>query len=337
MRLALALLLLPLACLAQGDGRIVLQGAGATFPAPLYKKWIAEYGKLDPKVVIDYRDVGSGEGTRRFLDRAVDFGASDSALSDEQLASAVDAKLVPTTAGMIVLAYHLPGFAGTLKLPRAVYPEIFAGRIDKWNDPRIQAANPGMALPDRQTVLAVRLDSSGTTFAFTNHLVAASEAWRRAGSGPSSLVGWKGNAMLARGNEGVAALVKRNPWTIGYVEFGYAKRLGLAMAALENRAGRFVEPGPAAGEAALAASLAEVPANLRVFVPDPGGEGSYPIVSLTWLLLRQKNPEPARADALRRFVDWGLTDGQAQGGPLGYVALPPGLVERARAVARGIE
>jgi phosphate transport system substrate-binding protein len=322
---------------SQQEQKILLRGAGATFPAPLYKKWIAEFARAEPKTAIDYKDVGSGEGAKRFLDKSVDFGASDAGLSDEQFARAGDAKLVPTTAGMIALVYNLPGLAGPLKLPRAVYPEILAGRITKWNDARIQAANPGLKLPNREIVLAVRLDASGTTFAFTNHLHAISETWRQPSLGVRNLVAWNGLALLARGNEGVAASVQRSNWTLGYVEYGYAKRLGLAIAQLENKAGKYLEPSAASGAAAIAANLNEVPANLRVYLPDPAGEESYPIVSLTWLLVRERYAEPAKAEALKRFVEWALTTGQPFGAELGFVPLPPGLVERARAVARAIQ
>jgi len=163
-----ALLAFVLAGTVFAQDKIMVRGAGATFPAPLYKKWIAEYAKAEPKTVIDYKEVGSGEGQKRFLERTVDFGASDAALSDEQLARAGDAKLLPATAGMVVFAYNLPGLAAPLKLPRSVYPEMFAGRVARWNDARIAAANPGLKLPDRTITLAVRLDSSGTTYAFTN-------------------------------------------------------------------------------------------------------------------------------------------------------------------------
>ncbi|HKA46477.1 MAG TPA: phosphate ABC transporter substrate-binding protein PstS [Burkholderiales bacterium] len=314
---------------AGAQSKVVLRGAGATFPAPLYKKWVSEYVKAEPTVAIDYRDVGSGEGTKRFLAGSVDFGASDAGLSDEELARG--AKLLPTTAGLIALAYNLPGYSAPLRLPRTVYPEIFAGRIKKWNDPRILAANPELKVGDRDITLAVRLDASGTTYAFTNHLTALTKGWRA-----DTLVGWPGRAMLARGNEGVAAAVQRNAWTIGYVEYGYAKRLGLKAALLENKEGKFVEPSAASGEATIASNLNEVPASLRVFMPDPAGEGSYPMIALTWLLVRERYDDPAKAEAIRRFAEWALTAGQPYSGELGFVPLPQGLIERARAVAREI-
>jgi phosphate transport system substrate-binding protein len=238
---------------------------------------------------------------------------------------------------MIAIVYNLPAIGGRLKLSRSTLVDLMNGRIPKWDDARISSVNPDLKFRPRDVVLAVRLDSSGTTYALTNHLSAISERWRRANGAPSNTVDWQGAAMRARGNEGVAALIKRNPWTIGYVEYGYAKRLGLEVALIENKAGEFVEPSAESGAAAITANLKAVPANLRAFLPDPEGEASYPIVSLTWLLLREQYPDPAKADALKRFVDWALTSGQPYGVELGFVPLPEGLVERARASARAIK
>lgn len=317
-------------------GKVLLNGAGATFPAPLYKKWITEYAKVDPSTVIDYKSVGSGEGMKRFLANAVDFGASDAALSDEQIASAKNgALLVPATAGMVVLAYNLPGLGGPLKLSRTTYVDLLAGKIPKWNDARIQAINPNLKLPNRNIVVVARQDGSGTTFALTNHLNTI-ERWRAAGRGFGSQVSWHGNVMLAPGNEGVSARIKISEGSIGYVEYGFAKRLGLPMAHLENSAGRYIEPTAESGQAALAASLDRLPTNLRIFIPDPKGENSYPIVSLSWLLLHGRYGDTTRAAALKRFLGWALTTGQAYGAEFGYIPLPPGLLERSLAAAQAV-
>ena len=303
----------------------------------MYKKWIAEYAKANPGAAIDYKEVGSGEGVKRFVDNAVDFGASDSAMSDEQIARVKSGvTLVPATAGMVVLAYNLPGLGGPLKLSRSIYLDLLAGRLAKWTDPRIQRANPEIKLPNRNIVLAVRLDSSGTTFALTNHLNAMGPSWRDYGKGVGTTASWSGNAMLARGNEGVAALIKISEGSIGYVEYSFAKRLGLPMAHLENKAGRHVEPNAVSGRAALA-NLKDIPGNLRIFLPDPEGEDSYPIVSLTWLLLYSRYPDPGKSAALKRFVNWALTDGQSLGGELGYCALPADLAERAKAAVDAVQ
>lgn len=322
---------------ADAGSKLMLRGAGATFPAPLYKKWISEYAKANPGIAIDYRDVGSGEGQKRFVDESVDFGASDAALSDEQIAKVkAGAALIPATAGMVVLAYNLPGLNGPLKLSRTTYVDLLAGRIPKWNDARIQAINPELKLPNKNVVLVARQDSSGTTFALTNHLAAISGKWNEAGRGVGNVVAWNGNVMLARGNEGVAARIKVSDGAIGYVEYGFAKRLKLSMAELENKNGQYVAPNAASGQAAIAANLKRIPANLRAYLPDPEGDAAYPIVSLSWLLLYERYADANKGAALKRFVSWALTDGQSLGGDLGYIALPGDLIERSKAAAEAI-
>jgi len=307
---------------APGKG-MLLQGAGATFPAPLYQRWIDAYRKERPEVQITYDAIGSGDGIKRLIANQVDFAASDRAMSDEQIAQVSrGVQLVPATAGMVVLAYNVKGVEEALRLPRDVYVDIFAGKIRRWNDPRIQQANPGLQLPDRDVTIVARLDSSGTTYAFTNHLSAISAAWRDRGPGTGTVVDWPGNAMVARGNEGVASRIRISDGAIGYVEYGIAKRAGLSMAQLENRAGQYVRPSERSGQLAFVSNREKMPDNLRAFVPDPDGEGSYPIVTLSWLLLYQNYPSPERAAALKNFVDWGLTQGQTYSGELGYLSLP---------------
>ncbi len=311
--------------------RVALRGAGATFPAPLYRKWIDVYTRANPNVAIEYQDVGSGEGIKLFLDNAVDFGASDSALNDEQIQQAkAGATLVPATAGVIVLAYNLPDVEGTLKLSREVYADIFLGKIREWNDSRIQALNPGLKLPQQTITLIARQDSSGTTYALTSHLSTISEAWRK-GPGTGKVVNWPGVSMTARGNEGVAGRIKRSWGSLGYVEYGFAKRLDLPVIHLQNKAGTFVEPSLNSGQAALAASVGQIPSNLRVFLPDPEGKDSYPIVTFTWLLLYDQYPDQRKATALKGFVNWALIDGQRYGADEGYIPLPDGVATLARA------
>ena len=311
---------------------IVLAGAGATFPAPLYKQWIAAYRKVEPTVVLDYKAVGSGEGVKRFLADSVDFGASDAALSDEQIAAAPrGAVLVPATAGLIALVYNLPGLNGPLQLRRDTYAALLMGRIPRWNDARIQATNPGLNLPDREIVLVARLDSSGTTYALTNHLSAASTQWRDRGPGTGKIVRWPTGTMLVRGNEGVAARVKLSVGSIGYVEFSFAKHLGLPVAHLENKEGHYVAPGDGVGEATLAANLARIPVNLRIFIPDPDGADAYPIVSFSWLLLKERYTDQVKGQALKRFVNWGLQEGQQMSSELGFIRLPSDMVTRSQA------
>jgi phosphate transport system substrate-binding protein len=323
---------------APPGSKVSLRGAGATFPAPLYEKWIQAYRQRAPEVTISYDPVGSGEGQRRFLAEAVDFGASDSALSDEQMARVkAGARLVPVTAGIVVLAYNLPGLGGTLKLSRDVYTDIFAGRIRTWNDPRIRTANPELNLPNRSVAIVARQDASGTTFAFTNHMSAISEGWRDRGPGVGNLVDWRGAAMLVRGNEGVAGRIKVSEGALGYIEYHFAKRLGLSMALIQNRKGRYVEPSDRSGQIALASTAGQIPSNLRLFLPDPEGEESYPIVTYSWLLLYGRYPDRDKISALRKFVTWSLGEGQAYSRDLGYIPLPPEVTSLSLAALDRIE
>jgi phosphate transport system substrate-binding protein len=334
-----AVLVAPGAFAQSGDGKaLMLQGAGATFPSPLYKKWIAAYGKVEPGTAIDYKVVGSGEGVKRFLADSVDFGASDAAMTDDQIASAKQgAVLVPATAGLIVLTYNLPGLNGPLKLNRDTYVALLMGKIPRWNDARIQATNPGLNLPDREIILVARQDSSGTTFALTNHLSAVSPLWRDRGPGTGKVVAWPNNTMMVRGNEGVASRVKLSVGSIGYVEYSFAKQLGMPTAQLENKDGRFIVPSDSVGEATLAANLNRIPANLRVFIPDPDGADSYPIVTFSWLLLKEKNADPARREALKRFVNWSLAEGQSFSNELGFIRLPADVAERSKAALTRVQ
>jgi phosphate transport system substrate-binding protein len=316
---------------------LVLHGAGATFPAPLYKKWIGVFTAQNPDISIEYQEVGSGEGVRRFLAQSVDFGASDGALTDEQMAKvAAGVRLVPATAGLVVLAYNLPGLGGDLKLSREAYADIFLRRIQKWNDSRIQALNPGLKLPNLSIVIAARKDSSGTTFAVSNHLSAISSAWRD-GPGVGFVIDWSNRAMLARGNEGVAALVKNGVGALGYVEYGFAERLRLPMAQLQNRAGEYVAPNVHNGQATLARNARSMPENLRLYLPDPEGAESYPILSLSWLLLYERYPDQRKGAAIKRFVSWGLTGGQSYSADLGYITLPPEVAALSRAALERVQ
>ena len=308
--------------------KLKIAGAGATFPYPLYKEWVQDYNKAHKDLEISYDPVGSGEGVKRFIKEEVDFGASDAAMTDEEMARvARKVKLIPATAGIIVLAYNLKGVKGVLKLPREVYVAMFAGDIKKWDDPRIKQANPDLNLPSLDIILVGRAEGSGTTFAFTNHLSAVSKVWRDRGPGVGKVVGWPAHAMLARGNEGVAGRVKITDGAIGYMEYGYALRADLPMAALENKAGKFITPSATAGQATLINTQNDMPENLRMFFPDPPGEDSYPMVTYSWLLLYGSYPDQKKAGALKNFVKWGLTDGQKYAESLGYISLPPRIRE----------
>jgi phosphate transport system substrate-binding protein len=308
------------------DQVVMLRGAGSTFAAPLYKKWIEEYAVAHRGVTISYDAVGSGEGVKRFLDRAVDFAGSDEVLSDNELAKIPGALMLPITAGMITIAYNIPGVNSEIKLPRDVYVDIFVRKIRKWDDSRIAAANPGIAFPHRDIALVVRRDSSGTTAAFTNHLATISSSWRAAGMDVGKFVEWPGAVLSAPGNEGVAARIRLNEGSIGYVEYWFAQRLGLRMAALANKAGNFITPTAHAGELALSGRVAQVQ-ELAASVADPSGADAYPLVSYSWMLAYAQYADQAKATVLREFAGWSLSDrGQDFGAQLGYLPLSPDVL-----------
>lgn len=309
--------------------RADIQGAGATFPGPLYQKWIAEYAKEQPTPSLGYDEIGSGGGIKRFIAEEVEFGGSDAAMKDEEIAKVErGVKLIPATAGMVVIAANLPEVNGTpLKLSREAYVDIFLGKIAFWDDERITKDNPDLALPHKSITTVVRRDSSGTTYAFTNHLSAVSSEWRDQGPGTGKLMDWPGNAVTGNGNEGVARRIQITDYSIGYVEYGFAKRLGIPMAHLENRRGQFIAPSDASGRQTLYNAVSEMPENLRLFIPDPGGNGDYPIITFSWLMLYGSSPDAAKTEALKRFVRWGLTEGQKHSVALGYVPLPENVIE----------
>ncbi|HEV3272705.1 MAG TPA: phosphate ABC transporter substrate-binding protein PstS [Candidatus Methylacidiphilales bacterium] len=321
-------------CSVQAD-TITLNASGATFPAPIYNRWFAEYSTAHPDVHINYQGVGSGAGIKSFTGDLTDFGASDAAMTDAEMAKVTDGGVVllPMTAGSIVLSYNVPGVTGAIQLPRDVYPAIFLGTITKWNDPKIVAANPGVTMPDLPITVAYRADGSGTTFNFTSHLAAISADFKaKVGSGKAVKfpVGVGG-----KGNDGVAALIKQTPGTIGYVEYGYAMKTNLPMATLQNQAGKFVAPSPDSGSAALA--QVDLPANLRAFVTDPTGDASYPMVTFTWWLCHTTYTKPGVADAIKALATWCLTDGQKLAPDLGYLPLPASVVTKVQAAVSTIK
>jgi phosphate transport system substrate-binding protein len=305
---------------------VLLRGAGSTFAAPLYKRWIEEYAVTRPSVAIAYEAVGSGEGVRRFLADAVDFAGSDETLPDSDSAKAGGAIMMPATAGMIVIAYNIPGVTSEIKLPRDVYVDIFAGAIRRWDDPRIKAVNPGINFPPREITIVARQDRSGTTAAFTRHLDAVGPAWRGHGMQVGNAIDWPKGTTLAPGNEGVAVKIPTVEGSIGYVEFWFAQRLGLRMAALQNRAGKFITPTPLAGDLALSGRVAQV-TKLEASVADPATPAAYPIPSFSWVFLYPGYLDKAKAGALRDFAQWGLSQ-QAQdyAAQIGYLALPADVI-----------
>ncbi len=303
---------------------ITLQGTGATFPAPLYQRWFKEYNQMHPDVQINYQALGSGAGIKQFQQGLVDFGASDAAMTDAEIAAVKNGVvLLPMTAGSIVLTYNLPGVS-ELMLPRDAYVGIFLGKITKWNDPVIAKANPGATLPDTAITVVTRSDGSGTTFVFTSHLSAISPDWQKgpgAGKSVSFPVGVAG-----KGNPGVTALIKQTPGAIGYVEYGYAKQTAMPMAVLENKSGKFIKPDLASGQKALAG--VELPANMRAWITDPVAADAYPIVTYTWLLCYKKYQDPKTAEALKAVIRYGLSKGQSFSAELGYIPLPADTVNQ---------
>jgi phosphate transport system substrate-binding protein len=316
-------------------GDVSLTASGATFPAPLYQRWFAEYNKLHSDVRVNYEGNGSGAGIKSFTDGLTDFGASDAAMSDKEIAAVKSGGvlLLPMTAGSIVVSYNLPGVTQSIQLPRDVYPAIFMGTITRWNDPKIVAANPGVTLPDMPITVASRADGSGTTYNFSGHLSAISADFK-AKIGQGKQVKFPGVA--GKGNDGVAALIKQTPGTVGYVEYGYAQNIKLPMATLQNQAGKYVAPTPDSGSAALA--QVPLPDNLRAFITDPSGDTSYPIVTYTWWLVHSDNSaKPGVADAIKALATYCLTDGQKLSPELGYLPLPDVVVTKVQAAVAQIK
>ena len=310
----------------EGGNSVSLAGAGASFPAPLYQRWFSEYNKEHPNVKVSYQSVGSGAGVEQFTQGTVDFGASDVAMKDEEIAAVEKGvAMLPMTAGSIVLAYNLPG-VDELRFSRQVYTDILLGKITKWNDPAIAAINEGVNLPDSNITVVYRSDGSGTTGVFTKHLSAISPEWaEKVGSGKT--VEWP-TGIGAKGNEGVTAQIVQTEGSLGYIEYGYAKQQDITTATLENKAGNYANPSGEAASNAL--SAVTLPDNLRAFVTDPEGENSYPIVTYTWLLVYENHDDPQKVQALKDVVNWSLTDGQAYAEELGYIPLPNNVVEKVR-------
>jgi phosphate transport system substrate-binding protein len=319
-----------------GETVVTLHGAGSTFAAPLYKKWIDEYGVSHRNIAISYDAVGSGEGVKRFLAGTVDFAGSDEILSESEAAKIPSAIMLPTTAGMIALAYNIPGVNSEIKLPRDVYVDIFAAKIRKWDDPRIQAANPGLLFPHRDIALVARQDGSGTTAAFTSHLAAIGPGWQAAGMSVGKIIDWPAGILVASGNEGVAARIKMSEGSIGYVEYWFAQRLGLRMAALQNKAGAYITPTEHSGELALSGRVAQVK-ELAASVADPAGAGAYPITTYSWMFLYGHYADQAKGAAVRDFALWGLSQaGQNYGAQLGYLPLSDDVIDIGKQALDGL-
>ncbi|BAZ54263.1 phosphate ABC transporter periplasmic phosphate-binding protein (plasmid) [Nostoc sp. NIES-4103] len=331
----IALSLSVAACTADSRNtkHVSLVGAGASFPAPLYQRWVLDYNQQNPNVEINYQSIGSSAGVQHFINGTVDFAASDVAITKEQAAQINRGVIaLPITAGSIVLGYNL-NLPNNLKLPRQVYIDIFLGKITNWNHPQIALANPGVKLPDLPIVVVHRTDGSGTTSMLTQHLSAISPEWKsKVGAGKS--VAWP-VGIGAKGNEGVTAQIQQILGAIGYVEYVYATRNQLSLAALENKSGNYIMPTPESAAKTLEA--VKLPAdNLIAFITDPMGNQSYPIVTYTWLLTYHQYQDPVKAQALKNFIDWALTEGQKSSLELGYLPLSKKVVVQVQSAANKI-
>ncbi|MEP6507767.1 MAG: phosphate ABC transporter substrate-binding protein PstS [Gemmatimonadales bacterium] len=299
-----------------------LTGAGATFPAPIYSKWFAEYA-TKTGVKINYQAIGSGGGIRQLSEATVDFGASDSPMKDEEITKAKGPVLhIPTVLGAVALTYNLPEVTTQLKLTGDVVASIFMGKITKWNDPAIAALNPGVKLPATDVLVVHRSDGSGTTFVFTDYLTAVSKAWA-AGPGKGKEIPWP-VGLGGKGSDGVAGQVKQTPGGIGYVELAYATQNKLTYATIRNAAGKFVAPSPAGVTAAAAAVAEKLPANTdyRLSIVNAPGADAYPISSFTWILVYKNQADAAKGKKLVDFLRWALTDGEKEATSLDYAPLP---------------
>jgi phosphate transport system substrate-binding protein len=306
----------------------LINGAGATFPYPIYSKWFDEFHKKHPEAEINYQSIGSGGGIRQVLEGTVDFGASDGPMTDEQLSQAKTPILhLPTVLGAVVATYNLPGVQ-KLKLTPEVLAGIFLGKITAWNDPALVKENPGVSLPAVPIVPVHRSDGSGTSFVFTDYLAKVSPEWEKT-VGRGTSVNWP-VGIGGKGNEGVTGLVKQTPNSIGYVELVYALQNNIAYADVRNRAGRYVPPSLASVTAAAAAAAAKMPPDFRVSITDAASPDAYPISSFTWLLIPSRIADKTKGEIIKQFLGWMLTDGQAMTTPLNYAPLPPAVIEMER-------
>ena len=337
---SLALIPLFVACAGGGDGKsdsasstgVALTGAGATFPQPIYGKWFHDYATATG-VQINYQSIGSGGGIKQLQEGIVDFGASDSPMTDAEIAAAKHGNVLhfPTVMGAVVITYNLPNVTAPLRLTGQEIADIFNGTITKWNDARLAALNPSVKLPPDDILVVHRSDGSGTTYIFTDYLQAASKTWSTDAGGPGrgKEVNWK-VGLGGKGNEGVAGQVKQTPGSIGYVELAYAKQNSLPVAHIKNAAGEFVEPTIASITAAAEGVTASLgaDADYRISIVNGPGAGAYPISSLTWILIYQNAPDAAKARTLVEFMRWMYSTGQQSAASLDYAPLPAALSQR---------
>lgn len=319
--------LLGLALVAPAAAQVRLNGAGATFPNIIYQNWMITYNQKFDNVELNYQSIGSGGGIRQFSDKTVDFGGTDAPMTDSAIA-AIQGNVIhiPTVLGAVVPTYNLPGVSGALRFTPALLADIFLGKVTRWNDARMAAANPGITLPGSDILVVHRSDGSGTTFVWTDYLSKVSPDWLRS-VGRGTSVRWPAG-LGGRGNEGVAATVRQTPGAIGYVELGYAIINRMAVGQVQNRAGNFITPSLESVTLAAAGAMDDMGPNtdFRVSITDAAGAQAYPIASFTWMLLRKSYPDLPKARELMKFVWWAATEGQAKAASLGYAPLPKEMI-----------
>ena len=303
--------------------KLLINGAGATFPFPIYSKWFSEYNKLHPDIQINYQSIGSGGGIKQITEKTVDFGASDAPMTADELAKAPGLLHIPTVMGAVVVVYNLPS-AGQLKLTPEALAGIFLGKITKWDDAAIARDNPKAKLPESAITVVHRSDGSGTTSVFTDYLAKVSPEWK-SGPGAGKSVNWP-TGLGGKGNEGVTGTVKETEGGIGYVELAYANQNKLTMAELKNHDGQWVKPSLESVSAA--AAKAEIPDDYRVSITDAPGKDAYPISGFTWLLVYQEQADAQKGEAMARFLWWAEHDGQKQASALDYAPLPKSLLKK---------
>ena len=302
-----------------------IDGAGATFPNPIYSRWFAEYNKLHPNIQINYQSIGSGGGIRQLTNQTVFFGATDGPMTNEQI-QAAGARILhlPTVLGGVVPVYNVPGVSGDLRFSGALLADIFLGKVTKWNDAAIAKENPGAGLPASDITVVHRADGSGTSYIFCDFLAKTSPDWKQK-VGVATSVNWPAG-VGGKGNEGVAGLVKQTPGSIGYVELIYALQNKIAFGAVKNSAGEYVKASLESVTAAAAATEGKMPADFRVSIANAPGKNAYPIASFTWLLFYESPKDKAKAKAMVDFMRWALAEGQKYAPELGYAPLPPSVV-----------
>lgn len=312
-----------------------INGAGATFPYPMYSKWFSEYHNAHSDIQFNYQSIGSGGGIRQVIAGTVDFGASDGPMTDEQLSQFKSGKLlhIPTVLGAVVPAYNIPGVTAELKFAPDVLADIFLGKITTWNDPRISKLNPGVNLPGKEIIVVHRSDGSGTTYIFTDYLSKVSSDWKNS-VGKGTSVNWK-VGMGGKGNEGVAGYIRNIQGSIGYIELIYALQNKINYGSVRNASGNFVKASLESTTAAAAG--AQMPADYRVSITNAPGKDAYPIASFTWLLIPQQSKDQNKGRILREFVEWMATGGQKMTNQLSYAPLPENVAQKLLATAKTIK